>query len=53
MLTEGLEGCHGCCEGEDNALYSPVSKAEGGVIMCGRGIGFAPWQWLALELLQS
>lgn len=34
-------------------LHSLVSKVEGGVIVCGRGVGFAPQQWLAFKLLQS
>lgn len=53
LVTGGPEGCQGCCEGEDNVLHSPVTRADRGAIMCGRGVGFAAWQWLALELLQS
>lgn len=31
LVTGGPEGCQGCCEGEDNVLHSPVTRAEGGV----------------------
>lgn len=53
LVTGGPEGCQGSCEGEDNVLHSPVTRADQGVVMCGRGVGFATWQWLALELFQS
>lgn len=53
LVAGGSEGCQGCCEGEDNLLHSPGNRAEEGVVMFGKGVGFATWQWQALDLLRS
>lgn len=46
LVTGGPEGCQGCSEGEDNVLHSPVTKAEEGVIIYGRGFAAFGSGWL-------
>lgn len=46
LVTGGSEACQGCCEGEDNLLHSPITKAEEGVIMYGKGFAAFGSGWL-------
>lgn len=51
LVTGRPEGSQDCCEGEDNVLHSPITRAEEGVVMYGKG--FATWQCLSFGLLRS